>query len=75
MARTKAVVSSVVDLEFPMHIIAKNALYRRKTGMVAQRLLIWEAQKLTCSMKEKNMGSKEDKNWNSYIVYISIFLP
>lgn len=61
MGHIKEDVSFVEVLVFPMLTIVKNALFRRKIEMAVPKLSTWVALKLTCSMKGKNMDSKEDR--------------
>lgn len=51
-----------------MLIIVRNAPYKRRTGTVVRKLSIWVAQRLICSMKGKNMGSKGVRAGIMYII-------
>ena len=54
-------------------ITAKSALFKKKTGMVAQRLSTLEVQRRTCSMKERNMASRKNKQRFSLVSKLSPF--
>eukprot|EP01025_Chloroclados_australasicus_P011026 TRINITY_DN14783_c0_g1_i4.p5 TRINITY_DN14783_c0_g1~~TRINITY_DN14783_c0_g1_i4.p5 ORF type:complete len:121 (-),score=3.39 TRINITY_DN14783_c0_g1_i4:383-745(-) len=60
-AHMKAVVLSVEDREYLMLIIARSVLYKRKIGMVAQKLQIWGPQRLTCFMSGRSMALINDE--------------
>jgi len=45
-----------------MLITARNARFRKKIEMGAQRSSIWEVQKQICSTKEKSTDSKSVKS-------------
>ena len=55
MGPFRGAVSYVEVWVYPMPITAKSAHSRRKIGMAARRLSIWEVLKLTCSMNVKSM--------------------
>ena len=50
----------VVDLVLPMLIIAKNAPFKKKIEMDAQKLSTWDRQRLICFMNARNTDSKSD---------------
>lgn len=58
---TKVDVSFVEGLECQMHTTVKNVPFKKKIEMAVPKLSILAALKQTCSMKGKNMDSKEDR--------------
>ena len=65
--RTRAVVQFAGVPACRTLTTARSAQSRRRTGMVAPRLLIWVAQKLICFMREKSMASRKDDHVAMYL--------
>lgn len=59
-ARIRAGAPSVAVQASQMLTTAKSVPFKKKIEMVAQRLSIWAVQRLTSSMKGRNMASKRD---------------